>query len=140
MPSILKQAKAIRAAMDNAGKVLDDSKAVECKEIYPFWNAESVSYAVNDRVRYLDKLYTCITAHTSQADWTPDVTASLWVVIDVEHSGTIDDPIPAKVNMIYYKDKYYIENETVYLCTRDSEIALQYLPSQLIGHYFEIVK
>jgi hypothetical protein len=28
--------------------------------------------------RYGEKLYRCVQAHTSQSDWTPDKTASLW--------------------------------------------------------------
>lgn len=140
MASILEQAYEIRAAMDSAGKNLDDSKALECREIYPLWDEKQVTYALGDRVRYLENLYKCITAHASQADWAPDVTASLWTVIDIEHAGTIDDPIPAQVNMEYYKDKYYIENGVLYLCTRDSEMPLQYLPSELVGQYFEIVE
>ena len=58
----------------------------------------------------------------------------------MDQSGTIDDPITAVVNMQYYKDKYYLEDDTLYLCTRDSEIPLTHLPSQLIGNYFEVVK
>jgi hypothetical protein len=42
--------------------------------------------------------------------------------------------------MEYFAGKYYIENGTLYLCTRDSGIPLYYLPSALIGHYFEVVK
>ena len=83
-------------------------------------------------------------AHTTQADWTPDITPSLWTVIDVEHAGTLDDPIPAVASMEYIKGKYYIENGTIYLMNRqgmaDGEsIVLHYLPSQLVGQYFEAV-
>lgn len=140
MASILEQAYEIRAAMDSAGKKLDDGKALECKEIYPFWSAGAVAYAANDRIRFGENLYKCITAHTSQENWAPDRAPTLWVVIDMEHAGTKDDPIPAQVNMEYYKDKYYIENGVLYLCTRDSEMPLQYLPSELVGQYFEIVE
>lgn len=37
-----------------------------------------------------------------------------------------------------YKDKYYIQNEIVYKCTRDSGNALQNDIIDLIGHYFEV--
>ena len=67
----------------------------------------------------------------------------LWTVIDVTHAGTIDDPIPAVAGMEYVYGKYYIEGETVYICKRIGEaeggtIVLQFLPSQLVGQYFEI--
>lgn len=52
--------------------------------------------------------------------------------------GTIDDPIPAVLNMRYELGKYYSEDGKVYLCTRDTEIPVAYLPSQLLGVYFEV--
>lgn len=33
---------------------------------------------VGDRRYYIDKWYTCIQAHVTQADWTPDITPALW--------------------------------------------------------------
>ncbi len=36
------------------------------------------AYAVGDLVTYNGRDYKCIQAHTSQADWTPDVTPALW--------------------------------------------------------------
>ena len=68
----------------------------------------------------------------------------MWTVVDVTHTGTIDDPIPAVAGMEYVKGKYYIEGTTVYLMNRqgmnDGEgVVLQFLPSALVGQYFEIV-
>ena len=59
-----------------------DEKAILAPELFDRWSAENVAYAVGDRVRYGDLLYKCLTAHTSQASWTPDVAPSLWVRID----------------------------------------------------------
>lgn len=59
-----------------------DEKAILAPELFDRWSAESVAYAVGDRVRYGDLLYKCLTAHTSQASWTPDAAPSLWVRID----------------------------------------------------------
>lgn len=42
--------------------------------------------------------------------------------------------------MIVYKDKYYIEDNILYLCIRDSEIALQNKASDLINQYFKLVE
>ena len=84
--------------------------------------------------------------HTTQADWTPDQTPALWTVIDVEHTGTKDDPIPSSRGMDYIYGKYYSDPEdgNIYLCKRTGEepggtINLQYLPHELIGHYFETI-
>lgn len=35
--------------------------------------------------------------------------------------GTQDDPIPYNNNMELVKDKYYIQHDIVYLCTRSTE-------------------
>ena len=47
----------------------------------------------------------------------------------------------AAVGMRYFKDKYYLDGGKIYKCTRDDSngqgTILQYLPSQLVGIYFE---
>lgn len=42
------------------------------------WSGDSKAYKVGDKVTYNGKSYECIQAHTSQEDWTPSATASLW--------------------------------------------------------------
>ena len=122
----------------------DDNTALTGIELYPVW-AVGISVAKDSRYQYNGKLYKVVQAHTTQADWTPDATRALWIVIDITHTGTIDDPIPAVAGMEYIYGKYYIEGKTVYICNRIGEaeggtIVLQFLPSQLVGQYFEIVK
>ena len=122
---------------------LSDGKAVQYTEMYPYWKS-GIAVKVGERYQYNGRLYKVIQAHTTQSDWTPDITPSLWVVIDVEHSGTLEDPIPAVASMEYIKGKYYIENGTIYLMNRQGmaegeSIVLHYTPSQLVGQYFEVV-
>lgn len=122
---------------------LSDRKAVQYTEMYPYWK-KGIAVKVGERYQYNGRLYKVAQAHTTQADWTPDITPALWAVIDVEHTGTLDDPIPAVASMEYIKGKYYIENGVIYLMNRqgmaDGEsIVLHYLPSQLVGQYFEVV-
>lgn len=122
---------------------LNDQLALKYSTMYPIW-ATGIAVEVGQRYQYGDRLYKVGQAHTTQSDWTPDVTPALWTVIDVTHAGTIDDPIPAVAGMEYEYGKYYIEGETVYICQRTGEaaggkITLYYLPSQLVGQYFEVV-
>lgn len=122
----------------------DDNTALTGIELYPVWTV-GIAVAKDSRYQYNGKLYKCVQAHTTQTDWQPDVTPALWTVIDVAHAGTIDDPIPAVAGMEYVYGKYYIEGETVYICKRTGEaeggtIVLQFLPSQLVGQYFEVVE
>lgn len=123
---------------------LNDQLALKYSAMYPVW-AAGIAVEVGQRYQYGDRLYKVGQAHTTQADWTPDATPALWTVIDVVHAGTIEDPIPAVAGMEYEYGKYYIEGETVYICQRTGEaaggrITLYYLPSQLVGLYFESVQ
>lgn len=69
------------------------------------------------------------------------VTPSHWEPITVGEDGTIDNPITAAAGMRYYKDKYYLDGGKIYRCTRDDNngqgTILYYVPSQLVGIYFE---
>ena len=71
------------AFMRAARLTVDDETALTGKELYPVW-AENISVSVNDRYQYKDKLYKCVQAHTTQADWTPDKTPALWVEVSLE--------------------------------------------------------
>ena len=124
--------------------ILEDKKALQYMDMYPLWQSD-LSVKVGERYQYNGRLYKVGQAHTTQADWTPDITPALLTVIDVEHAGTLEDPIPAVASMEYIKGKYYIEDGTIYLMNRqgmaDGEsIVLHYTPSQLVGQYFEVVQ
>lgn len=144
---IMEQALAIKKSMDTAAGFLTDQQAVKAPLVYPKWSANGVEYKVGDRVYYAatSRLYKVITAHTSQGSWKPDVTPALFTVIEVEHTGTQEDPILAARGMEYTYGLYYTdpEDSKLYLCQRTGEssggkIILQYLPHELIGQYFEL--
>lgn len=115
----------------------DDQTAAKAVELYPAW-AVGLTVEVGYRLQHGGKLYKVIQAHTTQADWTPDITPALFTVIDIEHAGTVDDPIPWALNMECFIGKYYTWESVLYKCIRDSGIALAYSPDQLIGNYFEV--
>ena len=137
------RAAELRPMIEAAAMSLPDSDAAKAVELFPAW-AYPVSYIKGNRVSDSGKLYKCRKAHTSQKSWNPAATPDLWVVIDVTHAGTQDDPIPASRGMEYEYGKYYLDSEdgTTYLCERTGEaaggkIVLQYLPHELIGNYFK---
>ena len=57
---------------------LDDVTAGEHAELFSPWEP-GVKYEVGNLRQYSGKLYRCVQAHTSQVDWTPDETTSMWV-------------------------------------------------------------
>lgn len=144
-PVTYARAVKLRPIIEQAAVSLSDGEAASVPELITAW-AYPVDYAEGDRRSHGGKVYKCRQAHTSQADWTPDKTPALWAVIDAEHAGTQDDPIPAARGMEYEYGKYYLDNEDgkVYLCERTGEaaggkITLQYLPHELVGNYFKAV-
>lgn len=70
----------LRELIEKASASLDDSDALDAPALFPAW-ASGKAYALNDRVRYGEKLYKCVQAHTSQSDWTPDATPALWTEV-----------------------------------------------------------
>lgn len=144
-PVTYARAVELRPIIEQAAVSLSDGEAASVPELITAW-AYPVAYAEGDRRSYGGKVYKCRQAHTSQADWTPDKTPNLWAVIDAEHAGTQDDPIPAARGMEYEYGKYYLDGEDgkTYLCERTGEqaggkITLQYLPHELVGNYFKAV-
>ena len=134
---VIERARALRPIIVKAMASVDDSTAANAGELFDRWKAgEAVE--VGDRRYYPPRVYKARQAHTTQADWTPDAAPSLWAVIDVSHAGTLNDPIPAARNMEYKNGLYYSDSEDgkIYLCNRDTGIAVAYMPHELVGHYF----
>ena len=112
MGTLLEAAQKLRAAMDIAGAKLDDATALDAMALYPAWETD-VAYAIGQRVRYGDKLYKCVQAHTSQGDWMPSATPALWVRVSVEEWPEWVQPTGAhdayaKGDKVTYKGKQYI--------------------------------
>lgn len=66
-------------------------------------------------------------------------TAALYEVIEKEHTGEADDPIPYTPPMEIFAGKYYTQNEVTYLCTRDSGTPLNHDLSALVGLYVSLL-
>ena len=62
---------------------LNDQLALKYSARYPVWK-EGIAVETGQRYQYGYRLYKCVQAHTTQADWTPDVTPALWVIVSLE--------------------------------------------------------
>ena len=141
----------LRPMIEQAAKSLTDAEAAKSPELVARW-ADHIGETVKpgDRRSDMDEsgvlhVYRVNAGHghTTQADWPPHSTPAVWTIINVDHAGTQDDPIPAARGMeytygLYYKDP---EDTKLYLCERIGEqsgnkITLQYLPHELVGQYF----
>lgn len=108
--------------------------------VYPFESLLGQELPLGKIVSYENALWRVRQTHTAQENWYPSIdSASLWEIIQVEHSGTEEDPIPYNPPMEIFKDKYYIEDEVLYKCIRDSGTALSHYLFSLVGLYVEVV-
>lgn len=99
---------------------LPDDQAMEVADLYPEWVAMK-AYAVDEIVKYgvnadgETQLYKVIQAHTSQEDWKPDVTASLYKAIGFTDDGVSiwTQPLGStdaymKGDVVSYEDQLWI--------------------------------
>lgn len=144
----------LRPVIEQASASLSDGEAAKSPELFPRW-ADHIGETVKPGDRRSDTDESGVLhvykvregqGHTTQADWPPHLTPALWVVVDVTHAGTQDDPIPAARGMEYTYGLYYLDSEDgkTYKCERTGEaaggkIVLQYLPHELVGNYFTAV-
>lgn len=146
------RAAELRPMIEQAAKSFTDADAAKSPELVARW-ADHIDEVVapGDRMSDTDndgvlRVYRVNDSHghTTQADWPPHSTPAMWTIIDLEHAGTQDDPIPAARGMEYTYGFYYKDPEDtkLYLCERTGEqsgnkITLQYLPHELAGQYFK---
>lgn len=107
------------AFMRAARLTVDDETALTGKELYPVW-AENISVSVNDRYQYSDKLYKCVQAHTTQADWTPEKTPALWVEVSLDEFPEWKQP--AGAHDAYAKGDKVKHNDKKWESTVDANV------------------
>ena len=112
-----------RAMMNSVS--LTASQALEMQVLFPIWGEKDAEFGkeveIGFRLRVVegesDTLFEVIQKHKLQADWKPGIeTASLYKIVEDEHAGTLDDPIPYVQGMAFEKDKYYEQYGVIYLC------------------------
>lgn len=88
----LQAAEQFRKALQMFAMSLSDDQAMEVATVFDPW-VVGKTYAVGDFVTHGEnivgdpQLYKVVSKHTSQADWTPDATPSLYDAIGLDDSG-----------------------------------------------------
>ena len=137
---LMKDMKKFVNTIKTLRETIPDEVALQNISIYPEWR-EGLNLQIGDRLKYQEKLYKVIQAHTAQADWQPNLVPALFEILDIVNEGTIENPILASSGMRYYKDKYYLDetDNKIYLCIRqdtDDGTVLHYSPNMLKDIYF----
>jgi chitodextrinase len=104
--------RVLRAQFVKLREMATDEIALQVPNLYPVWK-EAVAYAVGERVLYNETLYKVITAHTSQADWTPDVAPSLFAKVLIPDENVIPEwEQPDSTNAYMTGDKVTYNGKT----------------------------
>ena len=106
------RARALRPYIEKASVSLPDEDALQAVELFPQW-VTGRAYAVDERLQYKNVLYRVVQAHTSQADWTPDITPALFVVVSLDEWPEFVQPTGAhdaynKGDKVTFEGKHYI--------------------------------
>ena len=112
MMTYTERARQLRPYIEKAAVSLTDADALESVELFPAW-AAGVAYTVDERIQYGGTLYRVVQAHTSQADWTPDKTPALFVVVSLDEWPEFVQPTGAhdaykKGDKVTFEGKHYI--------------------------------
>ena len=112
-----------RAYIEKGATSLTDTDALEAVALFPAW-AVDVYYEADTRIRYGEKLYKVVQAHTSQADWLPEDTPALYT--EVAKPGEIPvwkQPTGAQdAYMTGDKVHYPTESDPVYVSKMDYNV------------------
>ena len=108
----IERARALRSYIEKAATSLTDEDALQAVELFPQWVVEH-AYVVGERLQYNGVLYRVAQAHTSQADWTPDITPALFVVVSLDEWPEFVQPTGAhdaynKGDKVTFEGKHYI--------------------------------
>lgn len=97
---------------------LTDGDAVKSRVLFDSWRSKiGINVKTGDRLYHDDKLYKVRQDHLVQEHYPPSTdTAALYEVVQAEHTGTLDDPIPYAQNMALELDKYYTQGGILYIC------------------------
>lgn len=126
-----------------------NKEKLQVKKHYPEWKV-GIDVKKGECYQNDDNLFECDMDHKTQADWEPGASGaySLWHEVTDEESGqgTKENPIPYNTDhnplfqgMILSNGKYYTQDDVVYLCTRDTGIAVYADLKDLVGLYVEEV-
>lgn len=144
-PSVSEIAKALKSIQTDAVQELSDKEAVKVAAIFPTWYSRIGTDAVEgERLWYDNGLYKCLQPHKIQSTWNPKDAVSLWANVSEESQeadGSREHPYAWTSGMTCYNGKYYIEDNILYICTRDSGGPVYNRIADLpAGLYFQIAE
>lgn len=116
-----KKAEAFIVSLKALREAVNDEQAVLAIDLYPQW-AIDVKYEIGDRVLYDSVLYKVLQAHTSQADWMPDVSVSLFAKILIPDPPVIPEWEQPESTNPYMKGDKVTHNGKTWVSNIDNNV------------------
>lgn len=113
----MKEAEEIRKAIDTFAENQTDETLIDNKAVFSLWRA-GVPVTRKQILRFNDDLYRVNQDHTTQDDWTPDITPALYTKISLEEYPEWVQPTGAhdaynKGDKVSDEGKHWISNKDV---------------------------
>ena len=108
-----------RESIEQAAALQSDEAALENIYLYPLW-VVGMDAIKDKRYRYGDTLYKCLQNHTTQADWTPDVTPALFTKVSLDEWPEWVQPTGAQD--AYAKDAKASHNDKHWISDVDGNV------------------
>lgn len=110
--TLIEYANKMRSYIEKSAQNLDDADALEMPTMFPKWSP-GTTYAKGTRVRYNEILYTVLSDHTSQPDWTPEAAPSLFAKVLIPDENVIPEwEQPGSTNPYMKGDKVMYNGNT----------------------------
>lgn len=108
-----KKVQVIRSQLDIITDEITDEQALQSSKLFKKWDNNGVTYKVGQRLNYNGVLYKVLQPHTSQLNWAPDTTPSLYTKVLIPDENIIPEWVqPDSTNAYMIGDKVTFEGKT----------------------------
>ena len=113
MNRYMKKAEEIRKAINKFAENQTDETLIDNKAAFALWSGNGLEVKAGEIYLFNDELYRVVQDHTTQNDWTPDITPALYTKISVEEFPQWVQPTGAhdaykKGDKVTYDNKHWI--------------------------------
>lgn len=113
MNRYMQKAEEIRKAINKFAENQTDETLIDNKAAFQLWSGNGLEVKAGEIYLYNDELYRVVQDHTTQPDWTPDITPALYTKISVEEFPQWVQPTGAqdaykKGDKVTYDNKHWI--------------------------------
>ena len=115
------EAEAFVAAFVTMRDGATDELALQTSSVYPPWH-DGHAYTAGQRVRHGGVLYKVLTGHTSQADWTPDASPSLFAQVLIPDAGVTPEWVQPESTNPYAKGDKVTHNGKTWVSDVDTNV------------------